>query len=121
MNGRLDTTAAVPDHDVGGQQAETVTRSPEVGTFSSRSGVTVTLQRIPQPDCPYGSQQWQVQYGAVNRPGTVAWFPDVPRCWPLVHQVAEWFRDDRDNLGRVFGRRLRRPCEACPADRAARD
>ena len=76
----------------------------------------MTLQRVPQPDCPHSSRQWQIQYGSVNRPGTVAWFPDVPRCWPLVHEVAQWVREDKDCLGREFRNRAVGPCKPRGAD-----
>jgi len=88
----------------GGADPQNVLR-PEDGVFISECGVTVTVQRLPQPDCPHGSEQIEVRYGERVRPGTVAWYPDVPRCWPTVNQIIGYFCDDRDNLGRPFSER----------------
>ena len=71
---------------------------PEAGTFASGRGVDVVE----------------------SRPGTAAWFPDVPRCWPLVRQVTRWFLQDRDNLGRVIGKRSRTSCEEGHEESASR-
>ena len=88
-------------------------RSPEVGTFTSRRGVDVTVSRIPHHDCPFGSRQVEIRYGDTGRPGTEAWLPDVPRGWHLVHDVTEFFRDDRDTLGPPLRNPLRTASQAC--------
>jgi len=88
----------------GEADAQNVPR-PEDGVFISESGVTVTVERIPQPDCPNRSRLIEIRYGDRKRPGTVVWYPDVPRCWPDAHRIIGYFCDDRDNLGRPFSER----------------
>jgi hypothetical protein len=80
--------------------------SPENVTYISPRGVEVTVTRVSTPDAHSSVQQLQIQYGSHQRPGTVVWLPDVPRCWPKAEEIIGHYRHDRDNLGRPFGQRL---------------
>jgi hypothetical protein len=82
------------------------TPAPENVTYISSRGVEVTVKRVSMPDAHSSVQQIQIQYGFHQRPGTVSWLPNVPRCWPKAQEIIEHYRHDRDNLGRSFGRRL---------------
>ena len=76
---------------------------PESGTHFSRRGVEITVSRIPQPDCPHGSQQVEIRYGRKVRTGLCEWFPDTPRLWPRIADVLSNFINDCDAYGRAIG------------------
>jgi len=80
-------------------------QAPENATYTSAQGAEVSVKRVPMPGAPESVQQLQIQYGTHQRPGTVVWLPDVPRCWPTAEQIIDHYRHDRDNLGRPFGQR----------------
>jgi hypothetical protein len=85
-------------------------KRPDDAIFISRTGIEVTVKRIPVADAPNSVRHIQIQYGSHQRPGTVVWLPDIPRCWPKAQQIIGYYCADRDNLGRQF--RQRSPQEA---------
>jgi hypothetical protein len=80
-------------------------KRPDDAIFINRTGIEVTVKRIPVADAPKSVRHIQIQYGSHQRPGTVVWLPDVPRCWPRAEQIIDHYLQDCDNLGRKFGRR----------------
>jgi|GEM_PF-6709473 hypothetical protein len=87
--------------------------APLSAAYASDRRVEVMVKRVAMPDAHSSVRQLQIQYGTHQRPGTVVWLPDVPRCWPKAEQIIDQFLQDRDNLGRPFGHRsLQRALES---------
>lgn len=46
----------------------------------------------------------RIAYEGGKSPGRVAYFPEGRRFQPQIDQIVAYFREDRDTLGRPFGR-----------------
>jgi hypothetical protein len=84
---------------------QAILEAPPNASYFSNYGVEVLVKRVPMPDTHGSVQQLQISYGTHQRPGTVVWLPDVPRCWPGAEEIIDHYLQDCDNLGRKFGRR----------------
>ena len=73
-------------------------KPPEDGNFRSLEGGSVQVKRIPTPGGRIPTLE--IRYGRGDRPGRTVWYPDVPRCWPLVKKIFQLFLRDCDNLGK---------------------
>ena len=72
---------------------------PISGIQHSARQVPVELIRYPLEDSTV--LHLELRYGTGGK-GKACWWPDVPRCWPQVEEVRQWFLADMDSLGKPF-------------------
>ena len=69
----------------------------------SRQGREVTVSLIPSGSKTHLNTV-KIAYDGGRSPGRVAYFPERQRFQPQIDQIVAYFREDRDTLGRPFGR-----------------